>query len=74
MTIVLVPLALLGPVLLVLVWVIALAHHGPLGWLAAVTLLAGIGWGSRWAVRRGWRWWLGTKAPLGHGHARRKLY
>ncbi len=74
MTIVLVPLALLGPVLIVLVWVVALARHGPLGWLAAAALLVCVGWGSRWLVRRGWRWWLGTKAPHGQGHARRKLY
>ncbi len=74
MTIVLVPLVLLGPVLLLLVWMIALAQHGPLGWLAAAALLAAAGSGSRWLVRQGWRWWLSTKAPHGQGHARRKLY
>lgn len=74
MTIVLVPLALLGPVLLVLVWVSALAQHGPFGWLSAAALLLGVAWGSRWLVRRGWRWWVGTKVPHGHGHERRKLY
>ena len=57
------PLVLLGPVLLLLSAVLALAAHGPLGWLAAAALLAATAWTSRWLARLAWAWWVSTKAP-----------
>ncbi len=57
------PLVLLGPVLLLLTAVLSLASHGPVGWLAAVTLLVVVAATTRWAARAAWGWWVSTKAP-----------
>ncbi len=57
------PLVLLAPALLLLSAVLALASHGPLGWLAAALLLLVVALVCRWVARRAWAWWLSTKAP-----------
>lgn len=57
------PFVLLGPVLLLLTAVLALASHGPLGWLAAVLLVVAVGWAGRRLARLTWAWWVSTKAP-----------
>ena len=57
------PFVLLGPVLLLLSAVLALAAHGPLGWLAAAALVVAAAWASRWLARVTWAWWVSTKAP-----------
>lgn len=62
------PLVLIGPVMMLVVAVLALAAHGPLGWLAAAGLLAAVAWTCRWAVRHTCRLWASTKAaelPVG---------
>lgn len=57
------PLVLLGPAMLLLTAVLALASHGPLGWLAALGLVVGVALVSRWLGRLAWAWWVSTKAP-----------
>lgn len=57
------PFVLLGPVLLLLTAVLALARQGPVGWVAAVALVAAVGWAGRWLARVAWAWWVSTKAP-----------
>jgi hypothetical protein len=57
------PLVLLAPALLLLSAVLALASHGPLGWVAAVLLVLVVAVVCRWAARRAWAWWVSTKAP-----------
>lgn len=57
------PLVLLAPVMMLIVAVLSLASHGPLGWLAAAGLLWAVAWSCRWAVRVTRRWWATTKAP-----------
>lgn len=59
----LLPFVLLGPVMLLLSAVLALAAHGPLGWVAAAVLLVAVGWTSRLLARLAWAWWVSTKAP-----------
>ena len=63
MTLPLVVLVLAAPLLLLAAAVVALAAHGPLGWLAAAGLVAGVVAATRSGCRRCWVWWLGTKAP-----------
>jgi hypothetical protein len=60
----LLPLLLVGPVLMLATAVVALWTHGPLGWLAAVLLVAGVLWLTRTACRTCLRWWRSTKAPV----------
>jgi hypothetical protein len=57
-------LVLVAPALLLLSAVVALAAHGPLGWLAAAGLLAVVAVVSHRTCRACWTWWLGTKAPV----------
>jgi hypothetical protein len=57
------PLVLLAPALLLLSAVLALASHGPLGWVAAVLLVLVVAVVCRWLARRAWAWWVSTKAP-----------
>ncbi|HEU0102921.1 MAG TPA: hypothetical protein VFR07_11440 [Mycobacteriales bacterium] len=57
------PFVLLGPLLMLLSAVLALAAHGPLGWLAAALLVVGVAWATRWLARITWAWWVSTKAP-----------
>ena len=57
------PLLLLAPVMMLIVAVQSLAAHGPLGWVAAAALLAGVFLGTRWLLRTAARWWASTKAP-----------
>ena len=61
---------LAAPALLLAAAVVALAGHGPLGWLAAVILLLAVAVGTRWALRCCLRWWRSTKAPVRAGHHR----
>lgn len=56
-------LALIGPLLLLATTVVDLWSRGPLGWLAAVALVASVVLATRWLVRVTLRWWRGTKAP-----------
>ncbi len=63
MTAPLLVLVLAAPVLLLAAAVVALWAHGPVGWLAAVGLVVGVGWATRWTCRCCWTWWQGTKAP-----------
>ena len=63
MTLPLVVLVLAAPLLLLASAVVALAAHGPLGWLAAVGLVVGVVVVTRSSCRRCWTWWLSTKAP-----------
>jgi len=61
------PLALLvlaAPVLLLVSALVALAGHGPLGWVAAVALLAAVGVVGSRTCRWCGTWWAGTKAPV----------
>ena len=60
----LLPLVLAGPLLMLATAVVALWAHGPLGWLAAVLLVAAALWVCRATVRVCLRWWRGTKAPV----------
>ena len=59
----LLPFLLVAPLLMLATAVVALAQHGPLGWLAAVLLVVAVvvvlHYGIRWTLR----WWAGTKAP-----------
>ncbi len=64
MTIPLVALVLAAPLLLLAAAVVGLVAHGPLGWLAALVLVAGTGLATRWSCRRCWAWWASTKAPV----------
>jgi len=57
------PLVLLAPALLLLSAVLALASHGPLGWLAAAGLVLVVAVVCRWVAIRTWAWWVLTKAP-----------
>ncbi len=66
MTLVFLPLVLLGPVMMLIVAVLALASHGPVGWLAAVALVVFVVLASRWLVRVTCAWWASTKAPERH--------
>ncbi len=61
---VLIPLVLVAPVMLLAVWVLALVEHGPVGWVAAAALLAGVAAGVRWCWRTARAWWASTKAPV----------
>ena len=63
MTLPLVALVLAAPLLLLAAAVVALAEHGPLGWVAGAALVVGVAWLTRAAVRRCWAWWVSTKAP-----------
>ena len=63
MTLPLVVLVLAAPVLLLAAAVVALAAHGPLGWLAGAGLVAAVAAATRWGCRCCWAWWLSTKAP-----------
>lgn len=58
------PLLLVGPVLMLATAVVALWQHGPLGWSAAVLLVAAVLWSTRWLLRAVLRWWRSTKAPV----------
>jgi hypothetical protein len=58
------PLLLAGPVLMLATAVAALWSHGPLGWVAAVLLVAGVLWLTRATLRLCLRWWRSTKAPV----------
>ncbi|MBC7374924.1 MAG: hypothetical protein H7323_13125 [Frankiales bacterium] len=55
------PLLLAAPLLVLATAVVALAHHGPLGWLAAVLLILGVAWISLRAGKLALRWWRSTK-------------
>jgi hypothetical protein len=57
------PLVLIGPLMLLASAVVWLWAHGPLGWVAAVLLVAGVAGACRWLVRVTMRWWRSTKAP-----------
>ena len=57
------PLVLVGPAVMLLDAVPRLAAHGPLGWLAAGALLAGLFLTGRALVRVARTWWASTKAP-----------
>jgi len=57
-------LALAGPLLLLATTVVGLWAYGPLGWLASVLLVAGVGWACRWTGRLTLRWWRSTAAPV----------
>jgi Flp pilus assembly protein TadB len=59
----LLPLVLVGPLLMLATAVVALAGHGPLGWLAAVLLVVAVAVVLRWTIARCRRWWRSTKAP-----------
>lgn len=59
----LLPFVLVGPVMMLVVAVLALAAHGPLGWLAAGALLLAVAWTCREVVRRTCSLWATTKAP-----------
>jgi len=58
------PLVLLGPVMMLVVAVLSLAEHGPLGVVAAVALVVAVVAGTRLLLRAGRRWWAGTRAPV----------
>lgn len=58
-----VPVLLVGPLLLLASAVAGLAEHGPLGWLAALALLAALWVTTGWCLRRTRAWWRSTKAP-----------
>jgi len=60
----LLPLVLVGPLLMLATAVVALAQHGPLGWLAAVLLVVTVLLMTRWTLRCCLRWWRSTKAPV----------
>lgn len=63
MTVVLVPLVLLGPAMALAAALLALASRGPLGVVAAVLLGTAVLLASRWSWRRARTWWASTKAP-----------
>ena len=58
------PLLLACPALMLATAVVALWSYGPLGWLAAFGLLAGVAWATRASCRLCVRWWRSTKAPV----------
>ena len=58
------PLVLVGPALVLLETLLALAGHGPLGWLAGAALVTAVVGSLLWVVRRTRRWWASTKAPV----------
>ena len=60
----LLPFLLAGPVLVLATAVVALAAHGPLGWLAGALLVGTVLWVLRWSWRMSVRWWRSTKAPV----------
>ena len=60
----LLPFLLVAPLLMLATAVVALAQHGPLGWLAAVLLVVAVVAVTRWSVRACLRWWASTKAPV----------
>ena len=62
-------LLLLGPVLALATAALALGHHGPLGVLAALALVAAAAALSGAVTRRVWRWW---RAPTLRDRAARK--
>jgi hypothetical protein len=59
----LLPFLLAAPLLMLATAVVALASHGPLGWLAAVLLVLTVVAVLRWSARLVLRWWRSTKAP-----------
>jgi hypothetical protein len=60
----LLPLLLVGPALMLATAVVALWAYGPVGWVAAVLLVAGVV-GVTWVLLRACRrWWRSTKAPV----------
>jgi hypothetical protein len=67
---VLAPLLLAAPLLLLAAAVVALAAHGPVGWVAAALLLVVVGWAGRTCWRWSCRWWASTRAPELPGHHR----
>ena len=64
MTLPLVALVLAAPLLLLVSAVVALAAHGPAGWLASALLLTGVAVLTRAACRRCASWWASTRAPV----------
>ena len=60
----LLPFLLVAPLLMLATAVVALAQHGPLGWLAAVLLVVTVVLVLRWTTRWCLRWWRSTKAPV----------
>lgn len=58
------PFVLAAPLLVLATAVVALWAHGPLGWVAAVALVAGCVGGTVLLARAVRRWWAGTKAPV----------
>jgi hypothetical protein len=59
----LLPFLLAAPLLMLATAVVALAQHGPLGWLAAVLLVVTVLVVLRWSTQHCLRWWRSTKAP-----------
>lgn len=55
------PLLLAAPLLVLATLVVALARHGPLGWLAALLLVLAVAWICLRASRLALRWWRSTK-------------
>jgi hypothetical protein len=53
----------MAPLLMLATAVVALAQHGPLGWLAAVLLGRGDRGGAALDLVWCLRWWRSTKAP-----------
>jgi hypothetical protein len=58
------PLLVALPLLVLADVCLRLGEHGPGGWAAAAGLVAGTAWVTPRGVRRGWRWWAATKAPV----------
>ena len=59
----LLPFLLMAPLLMLATAVVALAQHGPLGWLAAVLLVVTVVAVLRFTSVQLLRWWRSTKAP-----------